>query len=128
MNHTRLRRILAPAFSEKAVKEQDSCVMKYVNLLIQKLATRSAGGPVDMNQYFTWVSTYPFPITVTQRLPLLEKAGLTVIDHNRSHRRHDVWPGRRRPRKGIWGFLGGLSHRCNTISGLVRFLDARIHL
>ena len=64
-NHTRLRRILAPAFSEKAVKEQDNCVMKYVNLLIQKLAARSVEGPVDMNQYFTWVSTYPFPVAVT---------------------------------------------------------------
>ena len=66
VNHTRLRRILAPAFSEKAVKEQDSCVMKYVNLLIQKLATRSAEGPVDMNRYFTWVGFYPFLITITQ--------------------------------------------------------------
>ncbi|KAK0506872.1 hypothetical protein JMJ35_010726 [Cladonia borealis] len=55
-NHTRLRRILAPAFSEKAVKEQDNCVMKYVNLLIQKLAARSVEGPVDMNQYFTWTT------------------------------------------------------------------------
>ena len=78
--------------------------MKYVNLLIQKLATRSVEGPVDMNQYFTWVSTYPFRpfrITVTQQLSLLEKAGLMVTDHNRSHRRHDVRPARGRPRKRV---------------------------
>lgn len=55
-NHSRLRRVLAPAFSDKAVKEQDAYVLKYVNLLLQKLVARSRDGPVDLNKYFTWVS------------------------------------------------------------------------
>lgn len=58
-NHARLRRVLAPALSENAIREQDAVVMKYVDLLMGKLAIRSAAGPLDLNQWFEWVCMTP---------------------------------------------------------------------
>lgn len=55
-NHSRLRRILAPALSEKSIKEHDSTVVKYVDLLVQKLQGRCGPAPIDLNKYFEWVS------------------------------------------------------------------------
>lgn len=36
-DHTRFRKILAPAFSEKSIQEQQPVIMSYINLFIQKL-------------------------------------------------------------------------------------------
>ncbi|KAJ5618269.1 hypothetical protein N7528_006912 [Penicillium herquei] len=53
-NHSRLRRILAPALSEKAIKGHDDTIVKYVDLLVEKLGARS--DPVDLNKYFEWTT------------------------------------------------------------------------
>ncbi|RJE23611.1 Cytochrome p450 [Aspergillus sclerotialis] len=54
-NHARLRRVLAPALSETAVKEYDSVITKYVDLLMEKLAVRCEA-PLDLNQWFEWTT------------------------------------------------------------------------
>lgn len=36
-DHTRMRRLFSPAFSDRALKEQEPLFMKYINLLAQKL-------------------------------------------------------------------------------------------
>ena len=54
-NHSRLRRILVPALSEKAIKGHDDTIMKYVNLLVEKLQKHCSEAAVDLNKYFEWV-------------------------------------------------------------------------
>ncbi|THC96957.1 hypothetical protein EYZ11_003565 [Aspergillus tanneri] len=51
-NHARLRRILAPALSEKAIRENDGIVLKYVNLLVDRLRARCGQSFLDLNKYF----------------------------------------------------------------------------
>ncbi|KPM46345.1 hypothetical protein AK830_g83 [Neonectria ditissima] len=51
-NHTRLRRILAPALSEKSIKEYDTTIMHYVDLLVEKLTRLCGKDSVDLNKYF----------------------------------------------------------------------------
>lgn len=36
-DHTRFRKVLVPAFSEKSIQEQESTIKKHVNLLVRKL-------------------------------------------------------------------------------------------
>lgn len=38
--HTRMRRVMAHAFSDKAMREQEPIIQEYVSLLIQKLRER----------------------------------------------------------------------------------------
>lgn len=53
--HARLRRCMAPAFSERALREQEGCIMKHVDLLMDKLIIAHKRGPVDMESWFCWV-------------------------------------------------------------------------
>ncbi|KAJ5603974.1 hypothetical protein N7537_006930 [Penicillium hordei] len=55
-NHSRLRRILAPALSEKSIADHDGMIVKYVNLLVKKLEARCDEPPVDLNKYFEWTT------------------------------------------------------------------------
>lgn len=50
-NHARIRKILSPGFSEKAIRERQDIIQSYVTLLIQKLRERS-GNPVDILELF----------------------------------------------------------------------------
>lgn len=52
--HTRQRRLLAHAFSEKALKEQEGIIIKYVDLLVERLGEQVKIGqnPVDMVSWF----------------------------------------------------------------------------
>ena len=56
-NHTRMRRILAFAFSEKALREQEPILRDYVDLLIQKLREESEGGKlVDIVNWYNYTT------------------------------------------------------------------------
>ena len=56
-NHTRMRRILAFAFSEKALREQESILRDYADLLIQKLREESQGGKlVDIVNWYNYTT------------------------------------------------------------------------
>ena len=50
-DHTRFRRLLAPAFSQKALADQESLIKQYIDLLIQRLHER-AGTKQNMSAWF----------------------------------------------------------------------------
>ena len=53
-DHSRIRRLLAHAFSDKALREQEPLIQSYVDLLIAKLRTQP--GPVDMVAWYNWAT------------------------------------------------------------------------
>lgn len=58
-DHSRMRGLIAHAFSEKALKSQEPLIMSYVNLLIDQLTmevNRVQDGRVDMMQWLSWVT------------------------------------------------------------------------
>lgn len=61
-DHARFRRILAPAFSEKLVYEQEAMITEHVNLLVRKLKGLTKDGPlqntavVDVLKWFNYTT------------------------------------------------------------------------
>jgi len=55
-DHSRYRRLLSHGFSEKAIREQESVLKVYVDLLIQRLHKRAKEGPQDMVAWFNWTT------------------------------------------------------------------------
>lgn len=51
-NHSRQRRLLAHAFSEKALREQEGVLVKYCTRLLNQLEARCREGPVDLTEWF----------------------------------------------------------------------------
>jgi len=55
--HPRMRRILAPAFSDRALREQESLIQGYVDLFVQRLHEQASGtenGEVDLVRWFNY--------------------------------------------------------------------------
>lgn len=67
-----MRKPLVPAFSTRALKEQENLIRGYVDLLLRQLARRVESGDsvVDMKDYYNWTT---FDIIV--RCPLFEPLG-----------------------------------------------------
>ncbi|RDW66665.1 cytochrome P450-10 [Coleophoma crateriformis] len=56
-DHARYRRVLAHAFSEKALREQEPLIQKYIDLFIARLHQCAADGtPQDLVAWFNYVS------------------------------------------------------------------------
>lgn len=55
-DHSRYRAALNPAFSERALREQEPLIMKYVRLLMTRLHERCKDGPQNMVAWFTFVT------------------------------------------------------------------------
>ncbi|KAI9754984.1 MAG: hypothetical protein M4579_004458 [Chaenotheca gracillima] len=58
-DHSRMRRLVSHAFSEKALKEMEPVIRSYVDLLIERLhevTQKSAGAPVDMVKWYNWTT------------------------------------------------------------------------
>lgn len=55
-NHSRHRRLLAHAFSAKALEEQEPLIMSYIDLLMTRLRENCAKGPIDMVALFNWTT------------------------------------------------------------------------
>uniref|UniRef100_A0A8H7KAC0 Uncharacterized protein n=1 Tax=Bionectria ochroleuca TaxID=29856 RepID=A0A8H7KAC0_BIOOC len=57
-NHTRVRRLFSPAFSERALKQQEPLFRKYANLLIHKIAEVGEEGkkPVEFTQLLNFTT------------------------------------------------------------------------
>ena len=55
-DHSRLRRVLAHAFSDKAIREQEPLVQKHVDVLMQQLARNLTKGDVDMSKWLNWTT------------------------------------------------------------------------
>lgn len=54
--HTRQRRLMSHAFSEKALREQESILNLYASRLCEELQSRSRLGPVDLKDWYTFAS------------------------------------------------------------------------
>ncbi|PYI09335.1 benzoate 4-monooxygenase cytochrome P450 [Aspergillus sclerotiicarbonarius CBS 121057] len=54
--HTRQRRLLSHAFSEKALREQEGIIQGYVDRLMEQLASRARDGPQNMVDWFTFIA------------------------------------------------------------------------
>ncbi|EED21093.1 cytochrome P450, putative [Talaromyces stipitatus ATCC 10500] len=54
--HTRQRRLLSHAFSEKALREQEAIIQRYVKRLMEQLALRSGEGPQDVVRWFNFTT------------------------------------------------------------------------
>ncbi|KAF2462739.1 cytochrome P450 monooxygenase-like protein, partial [Lindgomyces ingoldianus] len=60
-DHTRIRRLMSHAFSEQALRSQDSIINLYIDLLIQRLQEKAASNaPVDLVR---WLNYTTFDIT-----------------------------------------------------------------
>ena len=60
-DHTRLRRVLSLAFSDKAIREQEPLIQTQVNVLIERLRQKCASGPagkgvVDITKWLNWAT------------------------------------------------------------------------
>ncbi|CAJ2511830.1 Uu.00g074550.m01.CDS01 [Anthostomella pinea] len=56
-NHARLRRAIFPAFSDRALRDQEGFVQQYVDLLISKLSGfADAGKPCDLTVWYNYTS------------------------------------------------------------------------
>ncbi|KIW06434.1 uncharacterized protein PV09_02881 [Verruconis gallopava] len=55
-NHSRYRRLLSYAFSEKGMKEQQPHIIKYVDLLMKDLKGIAGDGPLDLVQWFNFTT------------------------------------------------------------------------
>jgi cytochrome P450 len=56
-DHTRLRRNLSHAFSDKALRGQESLIMSYVDLLVHKLSEHAeAGNSVDIMRWYNYTT------------------------------------------------------------------------
>jgi cytochrome P450 len=113
-NHSRLRRILAPALSEKSIKGHDETIVKYVNLLVKQLKKRCSQDAIDLNKYFEWVRTFLF---------LANTLGMRadgVPDNYGPHWRFIVWPTRRGSPARRWRPVAADIDSRYPISSLVR--------
>lgn len=54
--HAKIRRLVAPGFTEKALKEQELLLQGYVDLLVEKLRGRGGAEPVNMADYFLYTT------------------------------------------------------------------------
>ncbi|KAK0392637.1 hypothetical protein NLU13_2132 [Sarocladium strictum] len=54
--HTSLRRAINPAFSERALREQEYYFQNYTDSFIKQIGKRSKDGPVDMSLWFNLLS------------------------------------------------------------------------
>jgi averantin hydroxylase len=55
-DHSRFRRLLSHAFSDKGIREQDPLIRQYVDLLIQRLHEHAGQGSQDMVDWYTWTT------------------------------------------------------------------------
>lgn len=55
-DHTRMRRLIAHAFSEKALREQEPIMQQYSSLLISRLhEVTKGGGAINIKQWYHWM-------------------------------------------------------------------------
>jgi averantin hydroxylase len=55
-DHSRYRRLLSHAFSDKGIREQSPIIRQYVDLLIKRLDERARQGSQDMADWYTWTT------------------------------------------------------------------------
>ena len=68
-----------PAFSNKALFQQQDTVLKYVNMLMTAIQEESRKGPINLVDYFNWV-------TSDGKLPSIASYHFAMPDTNSSWR------------------------------------------
>ncbi|EKG11555.1 Cytochrome P450 [Macrophomina phaseolina MS6] len=78
-DHARHRRLLAHAFSETALRDQEPLIRKYVNMLVDKLgASAQASTPVDMVRMYNYIAfDIIADLTYGEALGMLENSDYT---------------------------------------------------
>ena len=56
VEHSRMRRVLAHAFSEKSMREQEPLIQEYVNLLMSYLHEAAEESPQNMVSWYEFVT------------------------------------------------------------------------
>ena len=56
VTHSRHRRLLSHAFSEKALREQEDILVQYCTKLLDQLQARCSDGPLDLAKWFPLTS------------------------------------------------------------------------
>ena len=56
--HSRQRRLLSHAFSEKALREQESLLQMHISKLIEQLASRAGVDDVDLVSWLNFLSRH----------------------------------------------------------------------
>ena len=56
VDHARMRRVVAHGFSEKALREQESLILEYVDLFITSLHEAAEEGPQNMVSWYEFVT------------------------------------------------------------------------
>ena len=53
-DHARFRRLLSPAFSLRALEEQQSIIIRYIDQLVRGIADEATRGPIDIAAFMQW--------------------------------------------------------------------------
>lgn len=54
--HNQAKKLLSHAFSPKNLLEQEDIILRYVNILMASMAEESRKGPLDLKQWYNWVT------------------------------------------------------------------------
>ncbi|KAE9371758.1 benzoate 4-monooxygenase cytochrome P450 [Stipitochalara longipes BDJ] len=54
--HNEAKKLLAHAFSPKHLLDQEDTILRYVNMLMASMAEESHKGPLDLKQWYNWVT------------------------------------------------------------------------
>ena len=73
-NHKRVRKLLSPAFSEKALRDQETLLKRWATTLAQKLKDKAdAGEAVDLVRYYNFTAfDIMGDLTFSEALNMLE--------------------------------------------------------
>ena len=55
-DHARIRRAIAPAFSDRALREQESYLQSYISRMLDGIAARAAEGSTDLVAWLNWTT------------------------------------------------------------------------
>ncbi|KAF2835010.1 isotrichodermin C-15 hydroxylase [Patellaria atrata CBS 101060] len=55
-SHSRIRRLFSHAFSDKALREQEPLIQKYVDLLVHRVGEVSLDGPLDVVKWYNYTT------------------------------------------------------------------------
>ncbi|KYK57378.1 hypothetical protein DCS_04387 [Drechmeria coniospora] len=60
--HPRMRKMIAPAFSDKALRDQESLIQQYVELFVRRLHEQAEGEPKGVVDLVRWFNFFTFDI------------------------------------------------------------------
>ena len=55
-DHATQRRLIAPSFSDKSMREQEPILTEYIDLLMRRLYENADDGPVNLREWYNWAT------------------------------------------------------------------------